>query len=228
MVVVRAEDPTWSGSPWGAPAAGQILWPRVLTNVGAGATVPPGGFSAIPLARIDMPASQSTVQQSYIHDLRQVCNESRVTQLYVQAGPVTQANSTLSTTTPAAWPPASWQVPIPAYATAMTATWGVYEVIQNGEGDGWARGNVMVIFGASVTSPVLTTTTTMYSIPTTLAAGAHTIGGASYTPIPAALRGTTQTMQMSQITLNHGSSLGFREGSSASVLIQFRGQASLT
>lgn len=228
MIVARAEDPTWPSSPWGGSPAGQIVFPRVISGVGAGATVPPGTTSAIPLARIDMPASTATVQQSYIHDLRSVCNEQRVTQLYVQAGPGTAVNSTTSISVPVNWPPASWQVPIPAYATAMTATWGVYEVTQNGEGDGWARGNEMIIFGASVASPALTTQQSLYSISAPNASGKHTIGGATFTPIPASLRGTTQTMQMYQIATSHNATLGFNEGSSVSVLIQFRGAASLT
>lgn len=229
MIVARAEDPTWAGSPWGGSPANQIVFPRVISGVSSSATtVPPGNGSAIPLARIDMPASTATVQQSYITDLRNVANPQSSLQLYTLAGPGTAANSTTSTSTPVNWPPGSWSVPVPSYATKMIMSWNIYQVTQNGEGDGWARGNVSVIFGASVSAPNLTTPASLVSIPPAQAAGHHSFGGGATVTIPAGLRGTTQTMQFSQIATNHGATMGFFEGSSASVLIRFAGLASLS
>jgi hypothetical protein len=228
MIVARVEDPTWAGSPWGGSPAGQIIFPRVISGVSSSATQPPGGISAIPLARIDMPASVSVVQQGYITDLRGVSNPQSSIQTFAQAGPGTTANSTVSTSTAVNWPPASFSVAIPSYATKLVLDWDVYEVTQNGEGDGWARGNVMLIFGASVSAPALTTPASLVSIAAANAPGKHSFGGAGNVSIPAGLRGTTQTLQFSQIATSHNATMGFGEGSSVSVLLRFAGLASLT
>lgn len=196
MVVVRAEDPTWSGSGWTGPPSGQILFPRILSNVGAGATVPPGGYSCIPLARIDMPASTSVVAQSYIHDLRQVCNPQRIMQSFAVEGPGSSTNWTVSTT-PAAWPPgATWSVSIPAFATTAVVSWIISDLSWI---SGTARGFVYPVFGPSVTSPNLAMTQTLVSVPSSVG-GRHTISGAATASIGPSLRGTTQTLQFAQIT----------------------------
>ena len=196
MVVVRAEDPTWSGSGWTGSPAGQILYPRVLSNVGAGATVPPGGYSCIPLARIDMPASTSVVAQSYIHDLRYVCTPQRIMESFAQAGPGSSTNWTVSTT-PTAWPPGdTWSVYIPSWATTAVVSWVISDVSWI---SGTARGYVYPVFGSSVTSPNLAMPQTLVSVPSSVG-GRHTITGAASASIGPSLRNTTQTLQFAQIT----------------------------
>lgn len=224
MVVVRAEDPTWSGSPWGNPASGQILFPRVLSNVGAGVTVPPGGFSCIPLARIDMPASTSVVQSSYIHDLRQVCNPQRLLEVSVAAGPATATDWTVSTTAHA-WPPgASWQVFIPPWATTMVVTWDIIDVLWDSTPGTTARGFINPVLGASVTSPVLSLPQTLVSVPPPPAGIVRVdIAGAAQQSIGPSLRGTTQTLQLAQVT--DGSNTGkiqVTETSVTRVLYEFQ------
>lgn len=195
MVVVRAEDPTWSGSPWGNPAAGQILFPRVISNVGGGATVPPGTISAIPLARIDMPASTSVVQSGYIHDLRYVCTPQRIMQSFAVAGPGGSVNWNVGTT-PNAWPPGTWTVFIPSWATIAVLSWIISDLSWI---SGTARGFVYPVFGASVTAPALAMPQTLVSIPSAVG-GRHTISGAATATIGPALRGTSQTLQFAQVT----------------------------
>jgi hypothetical protein len=220
MVVVRAEDPTWIGTPWGNPAAGQILFPRVLSNVGAGVTVPPGGYSCIPLARIDMPASTSVVSQSYIHDLRYVCTPQRIMQSIAAGGPGSATGWTVSTTAHA-WPPGySWQVFVPAWATTAVAAWTISDVYMSGGGTGWARGYVYPVFGASVTAPNLAFTQTLTSVST---AGRHTITGGATATIGPTLRGTTQTLQFAQTT--DGTQTGVNtadESTQVTLLIEFQ------
>jgi len=199
MVVVRAEDPTWSGSPWGNPASGQILFPRVISNVAAGLTTVPGGYSAIPLCRIDMPVSTSVVSQAYIHDLRQVAQPLRILQMQTAQGPGTAANWTVSTT-PHAFPPgATWPVAIPLWATTMVVTWVLSDMLYNGA-SGWARGWIYPVFGASVSSPALSFPQTLVSLPTQTGGFRHTISGGATAAIGPSLRGTTQTMQFAQTT----------------------------
>lgn len=225
MVVVRAEDPTWSGSPWGNPAAGQILFPRVLSNVGAGATVPPGGFSCIPLARIDMPASTSVVQQSYIHDLRSVAVPQRQMQSYAAAGPGSPSNATTGTVQ-TQWPPgATWSVQIPSFATTCVVIWQINEAAFVNVGNGVARGYFWIAVGASVASPILITPIVLYS---TQDAGRHCLAGAATIAIPPSIRGTTQTFSFAQYAdgTNTGT-LKVDEGSSSYLLLNFVQSAAL-
>jgi hypothetical protein len=220
MIVIRAEDPTWSGSPWGNPASGQILFPRVLSNVAAGLTTVPGGYSAIPLCRIDMPVSTSAVSQAYIHDLRAVAQPQRIMQVVTAAGPGSVTNWTAGTT-PVAWPPgATWQVAIPAWATTMVCSWVIGEASYI---SGWARGNVGPVFGASVTAPALTFTQPLVSA---TAGPEHTIAGGFTAAIPASLRGTTQTMQFSQVANGQTGLMAATEATSTSVTYEFQQLAS--
>lgn len=72
MVVLRILDPQYEGSL--DPATDQIMFFDVISNVGSTATVVPGGYTAIPLARIDIPASTSTITSGMITDIRQCAN----------------------------------------------------------------------------------------------------------------------------------------------------------
>jgi hypothetical protein len=227
--VIRAEDPTWSGSPWGNPASGQILFPRVISGVAGGSTTVPGGVSAIPLARIDMPASTSTVLQSYIHDLRQVANpQGGMTQSLMTGGPGSASNWTVSTTA-TAWPAvATWQVAVPAWATFCQLQWQVTDVLYTPAGTNWARGFVYPVLGSSVTAPNLAFPQTLVSV-TGSAAYEHAISGGALAAVGPALRGTTQTLQFAQKT--DGTQTGLltvNEGTQICVLFEFQQLASLT
>ena len=226
MVVVRAEDPTWSGSSWGNPASGQILFPRVISGVAAGATTPPAGQSCIPLARIDMPASTSVVQQSYIHDLRQVAVPQVIQLVLYAGGPGTPVQSTNSLTATVQWPTgATWQIQIPTWATIMTVAWSCNELLWI---SGIVRGFIWPVIGSSVSAPTVTTQQTIVSIPTSDGPWRHTIGGGAMVSIPPAIRGTTQTFQFAQKTdgTNTGR-LSFGEHASVTATVQFQQQAAL-
>jgi hypothetical protein len=220
MIVARAEDPTFSGSPWGGSPAGQIVFPRVISNVGSGATTVPGGFSAIPLARIDMPASTATVQSSYIHDLRQVAVPQRSLGVVAAAGPSSSTNWNTSGS-PHLWPPgATWSVQIPSWATNVVALFTVNDAFYGDTVN--ARGFLNLIFGASVSSPNLSFPQTLVSVPSG-SNSRNTLTGGSQVTIPASLRGTTQTMQISQ--QSDGTQTGkltATEDTQVSVIYQFQ------
>lgn len=80
MVILRVEDPEYEGTR--DPAVDDIVFFDVISNVGTSATTVPSGYSAIPLARIDIPASTATITSSMIKDLRQVANPRRERILY--------------------------------------------------------------------------------------------------------------------------------------------------
>jgi hypothetical protein len=83
LIVVRVEDPWLSGEPWADPAdpaAGPYVDARVISGVPASTRTVTElnlGYSAIPLARIDIPANTGTITQAMITDLRKVANPRR-------------------------------------------------------------------------------------------------------------------------------------------------------
>lgn len=226
MVVIRAEDPTWSGSPWGNPASGQILFPRVISGVSGTATQAPGGISAIPLARIDIPVSTSAITNAMIHDLRFVANPQRLMQMAAANGPGSAQNWTVGTSG-VIWPTtASFSIPIPAWATIMQFHWEMNDMLWQ---SGFARGFVNPFFGTSVGSPNLSMPTVLVSIPSATGQWRHSITGAFGIAIPPALRGTTQTLNFKQVT--DGTQTGILaadEGSSYSIMYEFQQIASAT
>lgn len=77
LVIARVEDPTVEGpNVWDHALTDQLIYTRVLQGVPATATDVPAGmtYSAIPLARIDIPANTATIQQSHIKDMRTMLN----------------------------------------------------------------------------------------------------------------------------------------------------------
>lgn len=80
MVILRVEDPEYEGTR--DPEVDPIVYFQVVSNVGSTATTVPSGYSAIPLARIDIPASTATITNSMIKDLRKVANPRRDRILY--------------------------------------------------------------------------------------------------------------------------------------------------
>lgn len=78
LVVVRIKDPQYS--PWQAPAdrrIGPYLETFIISGVSASTTSAAAlnlGYSAVALARIDLPANTSSVTNAMIKDLRKVAN----------------------------------------------------------------------------------------------------------------------------------------------------------
>lgn len=98
MLVLRVEDPEYEGTR--DPAVDPIVFFEVIGNVSSSATAVPAGYSAIPLARIDIPASTATITNAMIKDLRQVANPRRdrvLTPYYQPGGPVIEISGTSST-----------------------------------------------------------------------------------------------------------------------------------
>jgi len=220
MIIARVEDPTFAGSPWGGSVGAQTIFPRVISNVSSSATTPPAGQSAIALARIDMPATASTVLQSYITDLRTVANPKRQRTILTAAGPGSPSNWTVGTS-PTAWPAvASWQIAVPAWATGVKMRWDITSAVFLGGGNGFARGNIYPVFGASVGSPNVTFPSRLVSINFGGGAAEYevmSISGAADVTIPAAVRNTTQTLQLAQTT--DGTNTGIIEVTEGALVI---------
>lgn len=122
MVVARVEDPAYEGSL--NPATDAVAHFEVISNVSSTATDPPAGMTAIPLARITQPASNSTITSGMITDLRKIANprRERVLYPYYAQDPLTEISGTSETwkthpALPAASPPGSMAaIAIPSWA----------------------------------------------------------------------------------------------------------------
>ncbi|GHB14201.1 hypothetical protein GCM10018777_56100 [Streptomyces albogriseolus] len=183
MIVLRVEDPEYEGDR--EPAVDPIVFFEVIPNVSSSATTVPAGYSAIPLARIDIPASTATITNAMVKDLRQVANPRRDRRIYT-AYPATSSSLT-KTAGYKDWPAdAQWSVPIPAWA-------GRANIVVTMAGISMSTGAVWVNFQTVIGSragqdSVLDDNQTGVRRSTEVIADTFTM--------PSAMRGTTQTLKV--------------------------------
>ena len=114
LVCLRVEDPEYEGTR--NPESDEIGYFHVVSNVSATATSVPSGMTAIPLARVDVPANTSVITDSMITDLRRIANPRRERTLYT-AYPGSLNRLTAQNGKWYNWPAAArWKVPIPTWA----------------------------------------------------------------------------------------------------------------
>ncbi|MGW0822510.1 hypothetical protein [Streptomyces sp. NPDC002845] len=115
LVCLRVEDPEYEGNR--DPAADDIGYFHVVSGVSATASTAPSGMTAIPLARLDIPANTATITNAMITDLRRIANPRRDRKLYT-AYPSSLSRLIAQNGQWYNWPaPARWRVPVPAWAT---------------------------------------------------------------------------------------------------------------
>lgn len=151
MVVLRVLDPEYEGDL--DPATDPIMFFDVVSNVSSTATTVPAGYTAIPLARIDLPASTAVITAGMITDLRQMANPRRQRQQSTfsptSASTVqgTSAVFTYWSTVP------GWTVAIPAWATTAIIRVDAGQVT-------YTTGNIVaalrLTFGASLATQQVT------------------------------------------------------------------------
>ena len=129
LVVLQVEDPNIDGTPWGHDVTTDpVYYFRVIEGVSSTATEAPSGTTAIPLARIDLPASTGTVTAAHITDLRQSANPRTERVLRTQFGEgledgrMDYADYKIDYER---WPQHDWVVTIPEWATQVqvVANW---------------------------------------------------------------------------------------------------------
>ena len=132
-VVIGDNDFSQAGHPWMLatdPPSGQeqtFQYVRAtLIEVSAGATTLSGAFPALPLCRIDIPASTTTIIDSYITDLRALAQPRQSQEIFVSG---------------AAWSNASPSL-IPAGASY--ADWGVAQYSPSVKVPSWAKRAILV------------------------------------------------------------------------------------
>ncbi|MGW7542138.1 hypothetical protein ACWGKQ_13595 [Streptomyces sp. NPDC054770] len=185
LVCLRVEDPEYEGTR--NPEADEIGYFHVVSNVSATATTVPAGMTAIPLARVDIPANTTVLTDSVITDLRQIANPRRERRLYT-AFPGSVSTLTYSDNKWHTWPVAArWSVPVPSWATTaklVTTVAGlrltradVYARMQNvlggtvfgqdtaiddDQGSGTRRNTVVIADSITVTATMRGTTQSLY------------------------------------------------------------------
>ncbi|MEU3260936.1 hypothetical protein ABZ694_24640 [Streptomyces albidoflavus] len=144
MVILRVEDPEYEGTH--APDTEPTVFWQVIPNVSSSATTVPAGYSAIPLARIDIPASTATITNAMITDLRKVTNprRERILYPYYFPGPLVEISGTSETwkTFPT---PVMATIPIPAWAASVKIAYTVCG-IRLADGNIW--GNFRYMLGS--------------------------------------------------------------------------------
>ncbi|MEW2402123.1 hypothetical protein [Streptomyces sp. NPDC046862] len=135
MIVLRVEDPEYEGTRDPSDCA----YFQVITNVSSSATSAPSGYSAIPLARIDIPSSTATITNSMIVDLRKVANPRRERTLYpyYAADPLVEISGTSETwqTFPS---PTLASIPIPVWAASAKVVYTI-SGLRYADGNVWAN-----------------------------------------------------------------------------------------
>jgi hypothetical protein len=185
MVILRIEDPEYEGTL--NPVTDQIAYFQVISNVSAAATAIPDGRTGIPLARIDIPASTSTITNAMITDLRKVANPRRDRRLYTQS-PTGDSSLIGSSTTYAYFSTASgWNIAIPDWATTVRVRVDVCP-LRYSTADFF--GNLRATFGASLTLQAT-------GLDDNQGSGVRKIPAicADTLTVPSAYRGTTQLLR---------------------------------
>ncbi|MFD7615756.1 hypothetical protein [Streptomyces sp. NPDC059802] len=186
MVVLRVEDPEYEGSL--NPAVDSINYFQVISGVSSSATTIPDGRTGIPLARIDIPASTSTITTAMIKDIRQVAAPRRESRLWTQSPAslsteITGSAGTFSYFTTSA----GWTIPIPSWASTVriniTASQLRYSTAPY-------YGGLRATFGASLTVQPVNLDDNQTGIRRGTVAAADTL------TIPDAYRGTSQLLRL--------------------------------
>lgn len=206
LIVLRVEDPGIDGTPWAwDPSVDPVYYFRVVEGVDPAETLAPAGTTAIPLARIDIPASTATITQDMITDVRQSANPRRQRELRVmRGGGLEDGRNDLADYTAdfERWPQYDWTVTIPTWATQVQvkADWSNvwYPAPIDGTGGNYdARGQVRVgLIGGSPNN--ILTPATEYNFNATTATNGYrcSIGMAAQVDVPEAMRGTTVQVRM--------------------------------
>lgn len=206
MVVLRVEDPNIDGTSWNHDVSSDpVYYFRVIEGVSSGATRPPSGMTAIPLARIDIPANTGTITSSMITDIRQPANPRSERVLRVQRGG-TMTDGTwdeagnIQQPDFERWPQHEWQVTIPEWATQaqILASWQNAYLKPTGavSGTNDARGRAFVGFQGG--PEFLETTPSAWNINQTSPTNGLRAGFFNYDQIdiPPEFRGLTVNLRM--------------------------------
>src|SRR5690606_51810 len=250
LVVVRVENPFLAGESFDLPPNpedGPYTHIRIVQGVPNNTTdyydLNPGTYgsvtvsptdSVITLARIDLPASTATVQQSHLRELRSMAEpggrrvgeeiiesnpwfENTVSSVPQNATPPGNNNAHIlpSNGTYKFWPPeADWTLPVPEWATGAEV-W-IDADCQSRDGDVWGDA-VLAINGQTVSAPV------QFDINYTGNPANETVKFRGTIAIPPELRGTRARFQMrARSTSNVSGRLWAKWWTYSTLMVQFK------
>jgi len=195
MVILRVEDPEYEGTL--NPATDQIDYFQVISGVSSSATAIPDGRTGIPLARIDIPASTSTITNAMITDLRQCANPRRLRTLLTQSPSAlsTDIGGTSGTFSNFSTAP-GWAVAIPDWASKAVLSLSVGQIRYNTAA---YFGQIRATFGASLTAQSVNLDDNQSGT-----RRATVVFGDTLT-LPSAYRATTQTLRFQACGLSGNS-----------------------
>ncbi|WP_228981287.1 hypothetical protein [Streptomyces sp. DH12] len=116
LLILRIEDPQYEGVL--DPAVDAVAYFQVISNVSSTATAIPDGRTGIPLARIDIPASTSTITDAMIVDVRKIANPRRERELLPPQSPTALSALIGASTTYSYFSTApGWNIAVPSWAS---------------------------------------------------------------------------------------------------------------
>lgn len=186
MVILRVEDPEYEGTL--DPETDDINYFQVISNVSSSATAIPDGRTGIPLARIDIPASTSTITDAMIVDIRKIANPRRQREQFVHSPTSTSTGISNSNGSYSYFSSeAGWSIAIPDWASKAVISIDVgqikYSVAQ-------FIGLLRATFGASLSLQPVVLDDNQTAI------RRNTMFVADTLTIPDAYRGTTQLLRL--------------------------------
>lgn len=197
LVVVEIMDPNLSGSPYQPPvdlAFGPYVRARVISGVDPSTetVVELGqGLNAIPLARLDVPASTGTITQAMITDLRTVARPHSLRDIYTYALTADEVeNQTAVSASGEYWPNlARWDIRVPQWATRAKIV-GAWVGVLQPPGNVWGR--LWVGIGSQTEPNTVTTQQVRYDSPNATGNSRAYYEVAGEVRIPAEMRGRVQ------------------------------------
>lgn len=190
LLILRILDPEYEGAL--NPASDPIARFELVSNVSSTTKSPPGGYTAIPLARITLPANTTTITDSMITDLRRIANPRRERMLlpYFYTGALVEISGTSET-----WQnfPSSVQfsIAVPTWAAKVRIKWDVAGIRLV---DGNVFGSVTFQFGSKEAAQWVSIDDNQGTVPRrTTIVMADTLSLTD--TLGAAMRGTTVTLR---------------------------------
>lgn len=218
MIVLRIDDPDFGGTVPSDVTVGPYVKFAVISNVSSTATEVPGSvtYPAIPIARIDIPASTTNITGAMIVDIRKLISPKTKPVILTSADAIVLSATVASPGQ--SWPKtAGWDVFIPTWATHVYANGivGGIKVVGNGAGKVWIR------MGASAEVLSVMTDQTAYDSSGGDGASAQrlVVAPAGKIAIPASLRGTTVNFSFrGYVTVGTGTARGLSDAATSASL----------
>lgn len=251
LVIARVENPHISGEPWGAPPDvedGPYIYPRVVPDVPITTRSVHElglGYSAITLARINVPANTATITQSMITDLRGLINPLTGPQPNPDPDPpgedddvpeVTEktffdiknfsgSSETLTRSPSSTWwnfpSAADWLIPIPTWATGADVYFQVANIRLE-------LGGAIGEYRVNIDNNAVTTTPVVYDFLHNKPEPGWTrqqLVAAGTVAIPASMRGKVKRFRaQAKVTTDDGGTLRWTSGTVMIMQVVFKQQ----